>query len=374
MTHPENRQSEYESYFVPHVDFKSKHMNFIHKFLSAKRFVYYQYSKNKVELLVRRFQPDLAHIRNIYHHISPAFLWKLKELSIPIIYHLNDFKLLCPNYNLFSKDAVCEICGPGQFWRLIAEQCHSQSFRANLVLCTEAYVHKWLGTYERCVDRFIAPSFFCKDKLVEYGWPEERISVLHHFQRIPKDSCSRNHDDYILYFGRISPEKGLTTLIDAMRGLPRIRLIIAGSGPQKKHLENLVIRQELRNVFFTGHVSGKDLNNLIKGSRFIVMPSLVYETFGKVILESYAHGRPVIATSIGSRPELVKNRETGLLFEPSNIEELREKIAYLYYRPQLALKMGKAGKAKVEEEHSPETHYSRLLEIYNSVFCSQSIS
>src|SRR6185312_6009017 len=169
----------------------------------------------------------------------------------------------------------------------------------------------------------------------------------------------------ILYFGRLSAEKGLTDLLQAMQQIPQVKLQIAGEGPQRAELENLARELKLANVEFMGQISQPELNTLISSSRFTVLPSRAYETLGKTILESYACGRAVVASDLGSRRELVRENETGVLYPVGDVAQLAKSIAFLVAHPELSTKMGLAGRALVTRQHSPENHYFELTGLYD---------
>ena len=318
--------------------------------------------------MIQQFRPDVAHVRNIYHHISPSILWELKSQNIPVLYHLNDFKLICPSYNMVSRGSPCEKCRGGKFWNVVAEHCYAGPASSSWLLAAEAYIHKWLRTYEKCVDRFLAPSQFVKDKLTENGWDEERIDVLQHFQRLPEElPPNLSADAPLLYFGRLSPEKGVADLLRAMQRLPEILLIVAGNGPQRAELENLSADLCLTNVKFTGHLDRPGLDGLIGASRFTVFPSQAYETMGKSILESFASGRAVVASDLGSRRELVHDGKTGMLFRSGDIHQLSEVISQLYHAPEVSVRMGNNAREFVRRNHSQENHYAQLTRIYGEL-------
>jgi len=160
--------------------------------------------------LLSDFQPQLAHVRNIYHHLSPSILWELRRQGIPVIYHVNDFKMLCPSYNLVSRGETCERCVKGAFRHVVSEGCYAGGPAASVVLAAEAYVHKWWKTYSTCVDLLLAPTKFVRDKMVESGWNPQAVEVLPHFQRLPEESpTSPPADAPILYFGRLSRRERL---------------------------------------------------------------------------------------------------------------------------------------------------------------------
>ena len=361
MADARGEATAYDRHFVPHIEFKAD-KNPWRKAQGAAHAIYSAEARRRIRAMIEAFQPDVAHVRNIYHHLSPSILWELKRQRVPVLYHLNDFKLLCPSYNLVSEGKACEACKGGAFSRALATPCYPGTC-ARTVLVAEAYVHKWIGTYQKCVDRFLAPSQFVQDKFVEHGWGAERFEVLQHFQEIrPIEPLRENAP--LLYFGRLSPEKGVADLLRAMQRVPHRQLAIAGDGPQRVELVEQARTLGLTNVEFKGHLHGAELEALIAASCCTILPSHAYETFGKTIVESYAHGRPVIASDLGSRRELVRHGETGLLFPEGDIQQLADAIEELSARADLAEKMGHAGWKMVKERHTPEAHYDALVNLY----------
>ncbi len=333
----------------------------------AKMAAHAPYSPSARRAMRRRlddFSPDLAHVRGIYHHLSPSILWELKHQHIPVLYHLNDFKILCPTYNFVADGRPCELCSHGAFHHAATKGCYTGPRSSAVVLAPEAYLHKWLRTYERCVDMFLAPSEFVRQKLTASGFPSERIEVLPHFQALPGDEQLAVDEGYLLYFGRLSPEKGVYELIRSMVRLPHTPLVIAGDGPERPRLEALAKELNLTQVLFAGMVHGEKLQKLIAGCSFSVFPSHAYETLGKSILESYAWGRPVVASDLGSRPELVQHGVTGLLYSDGDRDQLAHSIGFLFDRPDLIEKMGAAARHRVKVNHDPEQHVGKLLDLY----------
>jgi len=367
MAEARGEATRYDRYFVPHVEFKATPMKLWNRVRLAGHAIYSIQARRCLRRMISAFRPDVAHVRNIYHHLSPSILWELKAQGVPVIYHINDFKLICPSYNLVARGRACEACSGGHFSNAVTQRCYAGGRSQAAVLAAEAYVHRWLGTYQKCVDQFVAPSRFVKQKLVEHGFAESKITFIPHFQRLPEQVPAPRNGGPVLYFGRLSPEKGVANLLWAMQHVPDVELQIAGDGPQRRELEKLAVDLGLANVQFLGQLSGAELDRVIAASRFTVMPSRAYETFGKSILESFAWGRAVVASDLGSRRELVRHGENGLLFEPGNEEELAEAIAYLAAHPGLAEAMGAAGRRLVEQHHSPEQHYQAMIELYARV-------
>src|SRR5438552_12230178 len=206
-----------------------------------------------------------------------------------------------------------------------------------------------------------------KQKLIANGWDGKKIDVLAHFQKLPGEGSPPNADAPGLYFGWLSAEKGVADLVRAMERTRDIPLVIAGDGPERPALPSLAQELKLPNVEFVGHQNGNDLDKLISASRFTVLPSRAYETLGKTILESYAWGRAVVATDLGSRRELVQEGETGLLFRPGDVGQLASAIRFLADRPELAARMGLNGRDFVRERHSTESHYIALSRLYEDL-------
>lgn len=351
-------------YLIPQIDFKDPRAGVAKKIRMAAHALYSPSARRAMRRCIADFSPDLAHVRGIYHHLSPSILWELKRQKIPVLYHLNDFKILCPTYNFVADGRACEKCSQGAFHNVVTKGCYNGPRFSAVVLAAEAYLHKWLRTYQSCVDLFLAPSEFVREKLIAGGFPAPRIEVLPHFQALPRDEELRTDEGYVLYFGRLSPEKGAYELLRAMAQLPHIPLIIAGDGPERPRLEALTRELNLKHVSFAGMIHGERLESLIAACSFSVFPSHAYETLGKSILESYAWGRPVIASDLGSRRELVRHGVTGLLYADGDREQLAHSMGFLFDRPDLIEKMGAAARNRVKVNHDPGQHIEKLVDIY----------
>jgi glycosyltransferase involved in cell wall biosynthesis len=365
MANERGESTPYDQHFVPAIDFKAPSGAWL-TVEHAAHAIYSTESRRRIRGMIRDFRPDVAHVRNIYHHLSPSILWELKQQHVPVLYHLNDFKLLCPSYNLVAQGRSCEACKGGAFWHALRPGCYP-GLGARATLVAEAYVHRYLKTYNKCVDLFMAPSKFVRMKFMEHGWNGDRFKVLPHFQRLPEVERARGQDGPILYVGRLSPEKGVSDVLHAMKQLPNLRLVIAGDGPERRFLEGLAGSLRLSNVEFVGQVGPKQRDELIAQSRFTVMPSHAYETLGKTILESYAQGRAVVASDIGSRRELVHHGETGFLYPCGDIDKMARMVRRLSTDSELAEQMGSAGRELVRKDYSPESHYQTLLGLYEGM-------
>jgi len=377
MADPRGQATPYDHNFVPHIEF-DQDAGLAEKVRLAAHAVYSQEARKKMRAMIEEFRPDVAHVRNIYHHLSPSILWELKAQGVPVVYHINDFKLLCPAYNLVRQGEACEDCRAGAFWRVLGSNCYP-GLGARTALMAEAYAQRWLGTYGKCVDLFLAPSQFVRDKFAEHKWDTGKFRVLPHFQAAAAAVEAPAANAPLFYFGRLSPEKGVSDLVRAMQRLPNLRLVIAGDGPQRDELEassaslGLDIGLDsgsLPNVEFVGPVRGAELDALIAQSRFTVLPSHAYETLGKSILESYARARAVVASDLGSRRELVRENETGLLYPVGDVQRLVEAIASMC-QPGRAERMGLAGWQRVRRDYTPEAHYGAMSGLYAELLATK---
>ena len=367
MDHGHDSAFRGRTYLIPHVDFKNAKAGWRQKARMAAHALYSPSARRGMRECLQDYSPELAHIRGIYHHLSPSILWELKRQGVPVLYHVNDFKLMCPTYNLVANGRTCESCANGQYLHAVTEGCYEGGRGRAAVLAAEAYLHRWLKTYVRCVDLFLAPSHFVREKLRASGVPAGHIEVLPHFQSLPTEEQLLPEKGYVLYFGRLSPEKGLDVLLRAMAQLPYVPLFIAGDGPERARLQALARDLNLSQVFFQGQLSGEKLERLIAGCRFSVFPSHAYETFGKSILESFAWGRTVVASDRGSRRELIEHGVTGVLCEAGDVDQLAGAIGFVYKHAGLAAQMGENGRRRVREFHDPERYMDKLLGIYSQL-------
>jgi glycosyltransferase involved in cell wall biosynthesis len=322
-----------------------------------------------MEQLIADTRPDIAHLHNIYHQISPSILIPLRKYKIPVVMTLHDFKLVCPDYTFLREGKTCEECRGKYFYKAIKYKCVKNSYLKSAISALEMYLHKMLKIYEENVDCFMVLSRFSKSRFIQYGIPSEKMVFLPAPVDTEKFKPKRvsNKNDYILFFGRLSERNGITTLVGAMKHIPEIKLKIAGAGEMKGFLENHISQEKIQNVSLLGFLSKEDLQRQISGSYFTVFPNHCYHLCPSSILESFAFAKPVIAARLGSVPELVEDGKTGLLFEPRDEKQLAEKIKYLYENPEAVKKMGKNARNKVEQNYSAEKYYPKLLGLYQSL-------
>jgi glycosyltransferase involved in cell wall biosynthesis len=369
MQHPENVRSRYEDYFVSHIDYAQ--LNEKRTISNAVRVlgksIYSLEAKTNIRRLIEDTRPDIAHLNNIHKHITPSIVSVLKECKIPILWTMHSYSLLCPNDGFISHGEICESCKPHRFYQCTLKKCKKNSVTASLVGSLESYVHYYLKTVQK-VDMFIAPSIFLRDKFIEFGYDPGRFTHLPNFVNVEDFEPSYRDEGYILFYGRISAEKGLKTLLRSMMRVPAgIKLKVAGRGPQLEEAVSYCRDNGITNVEFLGFQTGEALKNTVAGARFIVIPSECYEILPYTMLEAFSMGKPIIAPQIGEFSKIVPQNGLGALFNFRDHVDFAEKIAWLWNSRDLAQQMGQNARQYVERYLNADYHYQRLSDIIDGV-------
>lgn len=364
MEHPQNWPSPWSPYFVSRVSFNEGGIR--DKAKTPGRVLYSLETRRKFAKLLRDFRPDIVHGHNIYHHLSPSFLPLIKKQGIPFVLHLHDYKMICPNHALFIRGAYCQDCRKHRYYKCLEKKCVKDSWSGSALAMLEMYYHHcFWKVYERQVDCFIAPSRFMKEKMVEFGWPSEKIEVVYNSYD-PSLALSgkeeTNPGEYFLYFGRLSPEKGLDTLIEAAAKSGR-KIMIVGAGPSEKSLQELARKQQAP-VTFGGFQQGEALYKTISRSKAVIIPSIWAENMPLTMLEALNLGKPVIAANIGGLPEIIDSGGNGLIFEPGNATSLAEKMAQLEKMDHKKLSLSAQESVRLL---TPEKNTQDVLDLYQSL-------
>lgn len=374
MYHPENFPCETAEYFVPYVDF-NKEEGIMRDTGKSLRILYYFKANKLLSNLLDKYEVDIAHLHNIHHQISPSILHVLKRRGIPIVMTLHDYKMVCASYNLLVQERPCEICVRGNYYKAVKYRCMKDSFTKSVLAAIEMYLHHRIMDIYKNVDIFIAPSLFLKNKLIEMGFKKyieylPNFIDMNRFTEFDKktEQAGEERGSSFVYFGRLTPGKGLLTLIETANLLHNkdkgAEVKIIGDGPLRKILEDAVRDTAIDNVRFLGYLGREKLFNEVKKSIAVIIPSEWYENNPMAVIEAFAMGKPVIGSRIAGIPELVKDGETGLTFEPQNPKDLCAKIEYLRNNPDKAKVMGENARLFVERELNAEKYYRNLIEIY----------
>ncbi len=358
-----NIPSEFGKYFIRNVDYDTKDP--ISKISSIAKLFYSFEAKRKIDQLIKDTRPDIIYLNNIYHQISPSILHAIKKHDIPVVMALRDYKVSCGSYAMSDPEGrICEACKGNKYYHCFLKKCSYNSRISSAIITAEMYLHHNLLRIYDLVDVFISLSVFLKDKVKEMGFKGE-VAHLPNFvypdEFIPS---YENTERSICYIGRLSKEKGIFTLINAVKGFD-ITLKIIGDGPDRSALEAQVRRDQMSNVSFLGYKYGEELKQEIKSSMFTVIPSEWYENNPRSVIESFALGKPVVGARIGGIPELVIDSETGLTFTPFDTADLRSKISLLLATPALIPQMGRNARQMVENELNADKYYTRIMDIFS---------
>lgn len=364
MTHPKNIPSEYDRYFVSRVSFSRA--GFSAKIKAAGRIFWSFSAARKLSALINDFKPDLIHIHNIYHQISPSILRSAQKKGIPVVAHLHDYKLICPNYQLYTHEKICERCRGGRYYNCTSYKCLKNSRLKSFLASLEMYFHhRILKIYERNVDLLIAPSQFIKDKFIEFGWPEAKIKLLYNFSESSDLAAPLAPvKNYLLYYGRLSREKGIDYLIRSL-SKTEYKLKITGAGDERENLEKLCQDLKLENkVEFTGPQYGQDLKIIIDQARAVIIPSRWPENMPFGLIESLAQGKALIAARVGGLSELISDGNNALLFDSNSQVDL--KLALKRLEKMDLTRLGLAAKASVAPLEL-KIHLEKLLLLYQTL-------
>jgi glycosyltransferase involved in cell wall biosynthesis len=331
-------------------------------------------SCNQIRALLRAEKPDVAHFDNTFPLISPAAYYACREAGVPVVQTLRNYRLICPGTYLQRNGRVCEDCLGRPPWRGVLHGCYRDSRAATVAVALMLSAHRWLNTWNKMVDCYIALTEFARAKFVEAGLPAEKIIVKPNFVYSDQAASTlyspvANHasqEGHALFVGRLSPEKGVGTLLAAWQRLvSRIPLRVVGDGPLRVELESYAHQHALNDVCFDGRLNSEQTLAAMKRSRFLVFPSEWYETFGRVAAEAFACGVPVIASRLGAMEEIVEDGRTGLHFTAGDPGDLAAKVDWAWTHPAELSAMGRAARAEYEAKYTPERNYNMLMKIYD---------
>jgi len=321
-------------------------------------------TRREFSALLEREHPDLVHVHNTFVMVSPSVYAACRDHGVPVVQTLHNFRLLCPGATLYRDGHICEDCLTGSLWNSVRNSCYRGSKSASATVALMLATHRRLGTWRDSIDRYIALTEFARDKFLSAGFPAHKIAVKPNF--VGSDPGARTETSgFALFAGRLSSEKGLTTLLDAWKLLAvRCPLQIVGDGPERAALEARVREQNIQGVTFRGSLPRADALALMKTARFLIAPSIWYEGFPMVIAEALACGAPVICSRLGAMQEIIADGVTGLHFTPGNAEDLARTVAQALDQPDALATMSRNARHEYEQLYTAEKNYELQMEIY----------
>jgi glycosyltransferase involved in cell wall biosynthesis len=364
MNHRLNVGGAERSEFASELEYGGDSDSLFTKLRKGLKAVYSFEARTKLARLIDRSAPDVCHAHNVYHHLSPSILSLVRSRGIPLVMTLHDLKLACPAYSMLSHDGVCERCRDGRLYQVVTNRCMKGSFALSALVMVESYLHRFLRSYLRNVDRFIVPSKFYLSKLVEWGYPAERFEYVPNFVAAESFDACYSPGKRFVYFGRLAREKGVATLLRAA-AQAKVGVDVIGTGPMEPELRTLAGDGDVR---FLGFMTGANLNAAVAAARAVVVPSEVYENAPLAVLEGAALGKPLIVARIGGLPELVVESESSWSFEPRSVAELAAILRRVAAMPDARVAAaGMAARRHVEQQFSPQRYLERIRSIYGEL-------
>lgn len=342
--------------YTENIDFHASSLKYM---TYPFKIIYSLNAAKQIRRVIEDFRPDVVHLNNFNYQLTPSIIYEIKKHNLPIVYTAHDVQLVCPNHKLRNDltEGLCRKCYGGRYHNCVKNNCiHSSKIRS-IIGAAEASLYRGLHTYKK-IDRIICPSEFMRNETENNPDLAGRCGVLYNFiDDISPSGIER--ENYVLYFGRYSGEKGIRTLIQAAKNLPAIQFVFAGKGELEDEINRV---DNIRNL---GFKSGEELREIIEKAAFTVLPSEWSENCPFTVMESQTLRTPVIGADIGGIPELINEGVTGMLFESGNAAQLTEKIEYLYNNRELCRQMS-ANCASIS--HNTVSDYGdKILEIYKSL-------
>jgi glycosyltransferase involved in cell wall biosynthesis len=336
------------------------------KIRTACNTVYSKPSRTLARQKIADFQPDIVHVHNFFPQISPSIYDACLDAGVPVVQTLHNYRTLCASAMLMRDGKICELCISGSPYQAVKYRCYRGSRLGSLVLAHMIARHRQQQTWQHKVNRFICLTEFAKSKFVSAGFPAAKIAIKANFVAQPELPASSQpiKPGFALFVGRITPEKGIHTLLTAWAELaPNRQLKIAGDGPL---LEQLT---PAHNIEFLGRQTSAQISKLMATADFLVLPSEWYEGFPMVIVEAFAHGLPVLASRLGSMTNIIQDGKNGLLFNPADTKDLQQKLEQLFQNPQQVQQLAENARLSYLENYTAAENYRQLLSIYTDAMC-----
>jgi glycosyltransferase involved in cell wall biosynthesis len=337
---------------------------FLDRIATASEMIWSSKSRHEFAAIVDAERPDIVHVHNTFMAISPSIYSACSARNIPIVQTLHNFRLLCPAGSFFRDGIICNECVAQSLLQSVRHGCYRNSRGATAGVALMLAVHRVLDTWRASVTRFIVLTEFAKRKFVDAGFPSHRFVVKPNFaDHDPGERVGAGK--YALFVGRLVENKGLRVLLNAWKELDeRYPLHIVGDGPDRSTLQAEASGWPLPGITFRGRLSREEVIEAVKGARFVIVPSTLYEGLPMCIVESFACGTPVLCSRLGGLAEIVQHHLTGLHFYPGDPLDLAATVKWAWNHPMELSQMGRAARAKYEADYTAEKNYSLLMEIY----------
>lgn len=313
---------------------------------------------------------NIVHVQNFFPLISPSVYYAANKQGVPIVQTLRNYRLLCANSYFFRDQKVCEDClGKIIPWPGVVHGCYRDSKLGSLVVVTMQTLHRAISTWKKMVNLYITLTDFTRQKFIQAGLPADKIVVKPNFV-YPDPGMGEGNGNYAIFIGRLSPEKGLDTLLAAWQLLGgKIPLKIIGDGPLSNQVREAVTK--IPYVKWLGRLPIQEVYTLIGEAKFLIFPSQWYETFGRVAIEAFAKGTPVIASNLGNMSSMIESGRTGFHFSPGDPNDLAALVEYALTHPEKLRKMRFEARSEFEAKYTAQQNYHKLMDIYKLAIASK---
>lgn len=347
-----------------HSNHETDHYDGLKQIQLVKDIVWKEQTKLEVARLLRQHRPELVHVHNTFMMISPSIYDACHDAGVPVVQTLHNYRLLCPAAAFFRNGQTCEECLDHSLWRGVRYGCYRGSRAVTATVALMLAVNRLRRTWVDKITRYVALTNFARQKFIAGGFPADKIDIKPNFVH-PDPGTNSVTAEHIVFVGRLSEEKGVSTLLEAWQRLrPAPPLQVIGDGPLRAGLETQAQEQDLSSVTFRGHLTRNQTLALLRKAAFLVLPSHCYENFPMSIVEAFAFGVPVICSRLGAMEEIVTNGRTGLHFTPGEPKDLADKIEWAWSHPRQMAEMGGEARREYETKYTAEKNYSLVMEIY----------
>lgn len=366
MSHPENTEQVLAQHFASHVELDPAPSTVSGRVRMSARMVWSPGSGRGLSAAIKHVRPDVVHFHNVYHQLSPSVVRATVRAGVPAVMTLHDYKLACPSYQLLADGKPCTACVDQGVWQAARVACKDGSRAASTMLAAESWLHRRFRAYAG-VDVFLCPSRFLHDIMIRAGVFPDRMQVLPHFVEADGAPINRGTGGPVVFAGRLSPEKGVDTLIRAAPLLPDgARVTIAGDGPMRGELERLAADVAPGRIAFLGRLAKTDLLREVSTATAMAVPSRWYENQPMTVLEALTSATPVVASNLGGIPELIRDGVDGRLIPPDDPVALASALAGLLVDPALAARYGAAGRTRILADFALDRHLRGLEDAYQA--------
>ena len=309
--------------------------------------------------LIEKDRPDVVHVHSVYPMFSPSVLVACKRKNVPVVMTVHSHNLTCPTWYHLYKGRVCEDCVGGHEYRCVLKNCRNNILESSAYALRSSVARKFRLFHDN-VAVLIVLTPFAKAKLMQAGFREDQITVVPNPASLREPATDPSAGKYVAFAGRLSPEKGVDTLLAAAAQMPDIPFKVAGDGPAFSEMK----AKAPHNVKFVGKLGPDELSEFYNRSRMVVVPSVWFEQFPMVVLEAMGRALPVIGSRIGGLPEIIEEGLTGSLFEPGDGDDLARQVRFLWDDPQLCRRMGIAGRQKAIQKYTEDAYFHNLMAVY----------